>query len=610
MKDAVRPDSTAIKAVRERSRNLWSSYAHDTDSGPPAVLCLRSLLGRVPAFHPSLLQEQQSLAFKYHHVGSALQVSGSSVWRTLSQGCHLPTKTLHHKLSCGFVNPLVCSLAEESAPDGWPVFQDDTQGSHVTFLILAWAYILSARWAELQRPASRLIYTFQRAGLLLKEENIPPGVVGIDIGEASGQAIRWWAALLASGQGWLAEIASEAKVYQSPWSTCIPGNHRLMIRTSDNGYIANPGCIEESPPSSLQALIYLQEYCELHAIGNQYTPALAAALFLPWKNSEGASVVLPLPTPRSSIVQGPSPGGSTSEGSIESQSQQLPYYMTLSCNVRGLKALLSGSFFDPAIPCHLVGPWIQPIFDIIDPLIAREDLKSFAKMIGRKQPILTALWLGAIIVRLEKSILQSVRNGLYSIEPHIAAWTGTVHSFIDVPQHKRDTISQAIDRADECQLLYLTGSESHQRFPASPWRPFGTTPLIYTDIEVQKHATCTGGHQIQYVSWRWNIDGGCSCEDFGFSQKSAQQDMIPSKLDLVSPYEIENWSGNELASEIATRSVFRWLRVDGYPPTEKSIFTHDWFVGVESSSEESESDNDGTPTTDLSTIEAWLDDLE
>lgn len=50
--------------------------------------------------------------------------------------------------------------------------------------------------------------------------------------------------------------------------------------------------------------------------------------------------------------------------------------MTLSCNTRGIEALLSGAFFDPQVSCNLVSSWIEPIFDVIDPLVAKNDYET------------------------------------------------------------------------------------------------------------------------------------------------------------------------------------------------------------------------------------------
>jgi hypothetical protein len=130
--------------------------------------------------------------------------------------------------------------------------------------------------------------------------------------------------------------------------------------------------------------------------------------------------------------------------------------MTLSCNIRGLRALLSGSFFDPAVSCNLVSLWMQPVFEIIDPIIAREEFTSLAIIMSRRQPTLATLWLGAIILGIEKIILRPVRNGLFAVELYAAVWTGTCHSFINLRPHTSCvTGNKEINRPDESRLLYL-----------------------------------------------------------------------------------------------------------------------------------------------------------
>lgn len=287
--------------------------------------------------------------------------------------------------------------------------------------------------------------------------------------------------------------------------------------------------------------------------------------------------------------------------------------MTLSCNIRGLRALLCGSFFDPAVSCNLVSPWMQPVFEIIDPIIAREEFTSLAMIMSKRQPSLAALWLGAIIFGIEKTILQSVRIGLLAVELHAAAWTGTIHSFINLRPHtSRVTKNKEISRSDECRLLYLTGSKSHQRAPVCPWQPFGTTPLGFTDIEVQQHATCKR-HCLQYVSWRWDTDNGLSSEDRGFDENAAvdRWGVTATEIDAgsVTP-QTKGFLQSDLLSEVATRSVFGWLRVEGYPPNEKDIFTHEWFDVGSSSEEESAVSDDDSSCKEQSNVKAWLDTVK
>ena len=135
---------------------------------------------------------------------------------------------------------------------------------------------------------------------------------------------------------------------RSPWSDHIGSPIQLKLRNPDSGFVGQKE--SETPISSDVALYYLREYCELHSLNSQCIPALAASLFLPWKNSDdGASAVLPLPRrsriPVTVLRQKSPPGSLHFEKSPQSESLLLPYFMTVSNNIRGLRALLSGSVF-------------------------------------------------------------------------------------------------------------------------------------------------------------------------------------------------------------------------------------------------------------------------
>jgi hypothetical protein len=630
MADAVQPDPATIQQLLSRSRSLWSSYAATTtDPRLPAECAqLRSLLCKVPAFPTSSLQAHEKLsALRYHHSRFGVRIGGISTWRTSLGECDLPPKMISHELLYGVFNSVGCSFAECSRFMDWPGVQEGDgqtteregqtiEGNHLTILFLAWAYILSARWIELQSPHTLIgscplggiHYSDLQAARLRTEEDISAGAIVIDIGEKAARAARWWAAILAPGEGWRATIELQDTIYRSPWSAHITSSQILQLRNADVGFVTYEQF--ETTPSSDEALEYLGEYCEYHGISSQCIPALAASLFLPWKNSDkGASAVLPLPQPCRNPRSKPSPSSVHFQRSLQDESRLLPYYMTLSCNVWGLRALLSGSFFNPAVSCNLVDPWIQPIFEIIDSVIARGDYTSFATIMSTRQPTLAGLWLGAIILGMEKTVLQSVRNGLFAVELHAAAWTGTVHSFINLISHKPCIIgNEKISRPDECRLLYITGSESYQKAPVCPWQPFGTTPLDLADIEVRKHATCTG-HCLHYINWRWDTDNGSCREDGGFDQNAIvdQWGATSVEFDLASASaQTEDILRSNDLSQAASRSVLGWLRQDGYPPCEKAIFTHDWFY-VGSSSEESAMGDDDAPVTEQSVVHEWLD---
>lgn len=227
---------------------------------------------------------------------------------------------------------------------------------------------------------------------------------------------------------------------------------------------------------------------------------------------------------------------------------------------------------------------------------------------------IAALWLGAIIAGIEKSILQPVRIGLWAVEPHAAAWTATIHSFISIrPSNKclRGEHENEIRRSDECRLLYLTESDDHRRFPVCPWRPFGTTPLSYIEVEVQKHALCRR-HCLRYMSWCWELVDGISGDDIGFETNTAAYwAEAVEDMDLIDQVAIqqEKIQGSDDLSKLATQSIFGWLRVIGIPPNEKGLFTHEW-LDLEDSDDESGETPSSIETRQADVqynFDAWLD---
>ncbi|KAF2457041.1 hypothetical protein BDY21DRAFT_385925 [Lineolata rhizophorae] len=499
MIDGVRPDPESIQQILQRSRSLWFSYAAQAwDSQlPPQCAQLRSVLGQIPAFPARFLPiNTASSILQYNQSRSGLQISG----------CNLPPKEMRHELLCGVHRSIVCSFTERSCFTIWPgVHEGDslvTMGNHLAILMLAWAYILSARWIELQVPhdprtgsphPGGMRYSDPRAPLLEDKENVSSDAIEADIGETCKKAARWWAAILAPDQTFL-----------SPWSAHLDPSRRLNLRWSSTLGIAGTRQLHQPPettPSSEEALGHLLDYCEYHRITNQCIPALAATLFFPWKNGDGG----------------------TTRRALQEEALLLPRYMTLSCNIWGLRALLSGVFFDPTVPCNLVSPWMQPAFKIIDPLIAAGESTRLATIMAKREPILAALWLGAIIIGMENTIVRPLRTGLFAVELHSAAWTGTLHSFVTLRNTPRTLGNEVISRSDECRLLYLTGSEGHSRVPVCPWPPFGATPLAFADLEKEIFA-----HE-------W-FDVGSASEESILSNDSSpgdQKGTISEWLDMV-----------------------------------------------------------------------------
>ncbi|CAD6444267.1 8b13afad-1427-4a10-b3bc-d4cea8009edc [Sclerotinia trifoliorum] len=537
--DALRPSQADTQRMLVRSYHTWLSYTAKTnpqDGLQQDCFLLRNVLGRVPAFLANgFSKDCESPRLKLRHSesssnNSALYINGWSTWCVSEGDCSLKEKIMHHH--------------------------------------------------------HQLLLGLQSSTRCCFADNSPfydwPGVQGERKSPASDDdAARWWTAILANGEGWRATITRDSKVYRSPWSISLAATRSFKLRRTAHYQKSSAEIV--MPPSSEQALRFLSDFCVLHNTRSQSSAALAATLTFPFLSNMTAT----LPTPPFS------PAGLEAEIVFE-EGKLLPYYMTLSCDCRGMQSLLCGSFFDTEVSCNLVSPWLEPIFSIIDPIVQRGDYGTLAMVMGKRQPKLASLWLGAIISGMAQIILPYVRNGLLSVELHACAWTSTTHSFINARPPTRCAIgNNEISRSDECRLLYLTEAEGHSRVPVCPRKPFGTTLLCDTEIEVRQHAKCSG-HYLQYLE---------------FTKISANSG------DVVSEAWKDGELKSELLSELATRSIFEWLRVTGYPRCEQDIYRHSWIdLDLEESDEEELDDGISAGGTgsrdgfrDAANIHSWID---
>ncbi len=413
----------------------------------------------------------------------------------------------------------------------------------------------------------------------------------VNLGNVDDKAARWWGAILADGEGFQATVVRDGHTYQSSWSIRLLTSKCFQLRRLDGHNPPPP--TSYSPPSYEAALGYLSDFCLLHNIHSQSSAALAACLHFPFLRD--TAVILPLPKPYPGM---PSPLYTKCDIVFE-EAKLLDYYMTISCNIWGMQALLCGDFFDLDICCNAVSPWSEPALEIITSILRESQYEKLAATMGKGQPNLAALWLGSILTGGEKRIFRDVRLGLSAVELHAAAWTGTIHSFIGPWSPASISIKySAICRSDEAQLLFLTECEGFSRVPVCPWQPFGTTPLEHTEIEVRQHAQCNR-HCLQYVGWRWDSidkvileDKGCDVNADG-NEAGRMTDFIPS------PAKRELILRSEILSEVATRSIFGWQRTKGFPAEEKAIRMHEWLdLDKTDEEEEEEDDDDDLSTTD------------
>lgn len=212
-----------------------------------------------------------------------------------------------------------------------------------------------------------------------------------------------------------------------------------------------------STASSATALRFLSNYCTLHNVADQSDGALSTVLFLPLLHGMRRTISLPRPQ----LDYGEKPVAS--KQSVQDNyawvqdGNRLDKLLTLSCNTRGMIALLSSIYYEPNVTCNAISPWLQGAFAVLDSL---GDRRVLAHILMDRVPHLAFLWLGGMVMGLEKDVLQDGRFGMIPIDLHSAMWSGTMQSFLQEPISEHSTKGSSISRSDECRLLYLTQGEA------------------------------------------------------------------------------------------------------------------------------------------------------
>ena len=533
---------------------MWQSLYMRAINGsgfPQTCFQIQPALQNQPYFPDDL-----DLKLTYSH----LSVSGTSTWKGSSEHCNIPPVERHLEIpvSIDCPTPLSVSADLDQSHQEW----FNTDENHLPVLIFAWSYIFSARWAELM-PEAILAYTNSKACNSGKHREQGPAL--IDVGVVTDNAARWWAAILAPGEGWQAYIAIGKDKFRSPWSISLPASSAFGL-FSDNKHCM----LSDTVISAATAFRFLSDYCALHDIVDQGYAALSAVLFLPLLHHCRKDIVLP--RPKFSHEQKGKVGSSRCRMQLDlscvQETHHLDKLLTLSCNTGGIRTLLSSVFYEPGIACNVVSPWLQSIFAVINSV---DDNRILTHMLMTRVPRLAFLWLGGAIMDIYKEVLQYAPYGLILTDLHAAAWSGTVQSFMQEPIHSAE--NDCVLRSDECRILYLTQEEHHTRWPICQWAPFGATALKDTDIDVRLHANCTG-HSLQYAGWKWMCRNGRVVHQLSEPSLAPTFPLAePIMPNITVNYEALNYE-EECASVNATRSMFGWLRFEGYPPDEKKI--HEW----------------------------------
>jgi hypothetical protein len=220
MEDAVRPSEEAFKTMYERGyrtwATLWDIAAADNQLPQDDLTSLYSVFPNHPYF-PGGLAIDKSFS-------NAVTVRGKTTWTAPRRTCDLlpfqEEMVIHVASSC----PTTIVFVSDLRPATMLPSYFGTESYHVPVLVLAWAYILSARWAELIPEAYSPDYSSNNQARL-NASNRPEILeddydsIAVDVGDVDDAAARWWTAVLAPDGGWDVLIRNNTGVLLcSPWS--------------------------------------------------------------------------------------------------------------------------------------------------------------------------------------------------------------------------------------------------------------------------------------------------------------------------------------------------------------------------------------------------------
>lgn len=253
-------------------------------------------------------------------------------------------------------------------------------------------------------------------------------------------------------------------------------------------------------------------------LARECVAALAIVLTLPGRTDSP----LRLPCLRTSLNLGSAQGHK--DDRYDKLFDCLSSCITLSCSAEGIDSLLCSIFFEPTVPCNLIGAHLSGVTKAIDPL--KNDPRTLAPLMAKKYPKILPLWLATIWSGRASHVLQSVMGGLPPTSLPVASWTGTVQSFVQAEFHSITGRPESIPRAREYSVAYLIGSGVVTPFTPSP--PFGETTMSNLSLEIRTHLE--HHHRPMLYRTSWILDTG---EELPDQQGSKAMPQLSVRLPLI-----------------------------------------------------------------------------
>ena len=380
-----------------------------------------------------------------------------------------------------------------------PTSAEHNSCNYLAILTLAWTYVLSSYWAEIQDGVTE--YTTNQAPVLAKDERPGPDVTAFHLPEMIGieQGV-WWRAILAP-TGWKSQIERHGREWISPWS--------LSVINTKFAIVSDLAFNDETDYDALsfsQSVAALRNFANSYGLLGQARMALMAALSIPTHNLHKITVNLPRPNHRLPTIRHDNP---QNPYHFDGLVQLIPQLVTISSSAYA--SHLRSAFYDDSVHSMECGQWIRPA------IIGWPEFSPLAVAVGSiRCPKLINWWGGMGISGLlsKHAVGRLAGSCMWPTDLAFFTWTGSKHSYfcrveedgiqltVNGKAHNR-----IISRADEALMLFITsGQGPHRRLSdlsSSPWRPPGEVWFEKSGSHVIRAGDVGLKAQLVYLSWEW-----------------------------------------------------------------------------------------------------------
>jgi hypothetical protein len=273
----------------------------------------------------------------------------------------------------------------------------------------------------------------------------------------------------------------------------------------------------QASPDSSVAFDILLDFCASEGLQEEFVTGLATVLMLTSRNA-------PPPTLSPPSMISRSPKASRKDGISKRLFKDLDKLMSLSSTEDALESLICSVFFNPAVPCNLVGAVSRGITEALLPV--NDEYRNFLEAITHRRPDMWFFWAAAVLNGQVKLLLTMALNDVLPICLVAALWTNTIQSFLQNTYYPSSAMAGSIvPRSCEFKTSYFCRPEADH--PWTPAPPFGTTGLSNLSLEVRQHY----GHQHRILWWRsfWTLRTGdrAPASSQTWVKKSRQLPCVP-----------------------------------------------------------------------------------